>query len=92
MQNFQKLRDFLLSTCTISNVGLFFILRIQTFFTKLVKNYKMWIMQQPQCKTYCNLFLGDIKQLLFQMDLSKHFVLLNGEPKTLHRHHTKSIF
>ena len=23
------------------------------------------------------------------MDLSKHFVLLNGEPKTLHRHHTK---
>ena len=40
VQNFQKLRDFLLSTCTISNVGLFFILRIQTFFTKLVKNYK----------------------------------------------------
>lgn len=40
VQNLQKLRDFLLSTCTISNVGLFFILRIQTFFTKLVKNYK----------------------------------------------------
>ncbi len=28
-------------------------------------------------------YLGDTKQLLFQMDLSKHFVLLNGEPKTL---------
>ena len=31
------------------------------FFTKLVKNYKMWIIQQPQCQTYCNLFLGDTK-------------------------------
>ena len=44
VQNFQNQRDFLLSTCTISNVGLFFILRIQTFFTKLVKNYKKWKM------------------------------------------------
>ena len=35
------------------------------FCTKLVQNYKRWIMQQPQCQTYCNLFLGDIKQLLF---------------------------
>ena len=49
--------------------------------------------------TYCTMiapqqyvYLGDTKQLVFQMDLSKHCVLLNGEPKTLHRHQTKSIF
>lgn len=36
------------------------------FCTRLVQNYKRWIMQQLQCQTYCNLFLGDIKQLLFQ--------------------------
>lgn len=57
-----------------------------------------WSAKQADTR-YCTMiapqkyvYLGDTKQLLFQMDLSKHFVLLNGEPKTLHRHHTKSIF
>lgn len=58
---FPKAEDFLLSTCTISNVGLFFILRIQTFFTKLVKNYKMWKIQQYQCQTSCFVCLGDTR-------------------------------
>ena len=46
--------------------GICSILHKLNFCTKLVQNYKRWIMQQPQCQTYCNLFLGDIKQLLFQ--------------------------
>lgn len=45
--------------------GICFILHKLNFCTKLVQNYKRWIMQQPQCQTYCNLFLGDIKRLLF---------------------------
>ena len=35
------------------------------FCTKLVQNYKRWIMQQPQCLTYCFVCHGDTKRLLF---------------------------
>ena len=42
--------------------GICSILHKLNFCTKLVQNYKRWIMQQPQCQTYCNLCLGDIKQ------------------------------
>ena len=35
------------------------------FCTRLVQNYKRWIMRQSQCQKSCFLCLGDIKRLLF---------------------------
>lgn len=57
--------DFPEQTCMILNVGLRSIQVKLNLSTRLVDNYRKWIMPIHQCQKSCFLCLGDIKRLLF---------------------------